>query len=92
MRELENAIEYAFIKAKTKSILPEDLPLEIRLSFVKVQGRRSGNLVNGKLDEKEALCQTLAQTGWRISKAARLMGVHRTTVWRRIKQYGIRQA
>lgn len=89
VRELENAIEYAFIKAKSKSILPEDLPLEIRLSFEKVQGKRSENLVNGKLDEKEALRQTLAQTEWSISKAAQLMGVHRTTVWRKIKQYGI---
>lgn len=93
VRELENAVECAFIKAKSKSIFPEDLPQEIRRSvegaYLDHKGERNGNSRREGLKEQEALRHLLARTGWRISETARLMGVHRTTLWRRIKQHGI---
>ena len=93
VRELENAVECAFIKAKNKSIFPEDLPLEIRRSvevaYLDHKGERNGNSPREDLKEQEALRGLLARTGWRVSETARLMGVHRTTLWRRIKHHGI---
>ena len=41
------------------------------------------------LNEKENLIQALRQCGGNQSKAARLLGINRVTVWNRIKKYGI---
>ncbi len=39
--------------------------------------------------ERKKLIQTLRQTDGNQSEAARLLGVSRVTVWKRIKKYGI---
>jgi transcriptional regulator with GAF, ATPase, and Fis domain len=85
VRELENAIEYAFIKAKNKSISLRDFPWEVR----QPQGREETR-AREELTEPEALRRLLTQTGWRISESSRIMGIHRSTLWRKIRQYGIK--
>ena len=40
---------------------------------------------------KEDLRSALAKAGWNKAKAARILGVTRTTVWRNIKKYGLRE-
>jgi transcriptional regulator with PAS, ATPase and Fis domain len=40
--------------------------------------------------EIEAIRAALEQTGGNISKAARSLSVHRTTLWRKIKRFGIK--
>ncbi len=39
--------------------------------------------------EREAIEQALAQSGWQLAVAARQLGISRTTLWRRLKQYGL---
>jgi transcriptional regulator of acetoin/glycerol metabolism len=39
--------------------------------------------------QRKKLIQTLRQVGGNQSEAARLLGVSRVTVWKRIKKYGI---
>jgi len=39
--------------------------------------------------EKHAIVNTLNQTDWRLAEAARLLGISRTTLWRRLKRYGL---
>jgi PAS domain S-box-containing protein len=39
--------------------------------------------------EPDRLVVALERAGWNQSKAARLLGIGRTTLWRKIKQYGI---
>lgn len=85
VRELENAIEYAFIKAKNKSISLRDFPWEVR----QPQGREETR-AREELTEPEALRRLLTQTGWRISESSRIMGIHRSTLWRKIRHYGIK--
>ena len=38
--------------------------------------------------EREAIADTLEKTGWRLAESARLLGISRTTLWRRLKAYG----
>jgi len=41
--------------------------------------------------ERRAILETLQQTGWRLADAARHLGISRTTLWRRLKEYGVRR-
>ena len=85
VRELENAIEHAFIKSHTPMILPQDIPHEVRaakcLHFPDRQNKET-------LDY-QTLLDTLKESGWNQSKAARKLGVNRITIWRNIKKYHI---
>ncbi|HEX9692650.1 MAG TPA: helix-turn-helix domain-containing protein [Gemmatimonadales bacterium] len=39
--------------------------------------------------ERNAIVETLQQTGWRLSESAQRLGISRTTLWRRLKAYGL---
>jgi len=41
--------------------------------------------------ERRAILETLGQTGWRLASAAQHLGISRTTLWRRLKEYGVRR-
>lgn len=39
--------------------------------------------------ERQAIVQTLEATRWRLAETARRLGISRTTLWRRLKAYGL---
>ena len=39
--------------------------------------------------EKEAIVKTLDAHGWKLAETARHLGISRTTLWRRLKAYGL---
>ncbi len=39
--------------------------------------------------EKEAIVKTLDAHGWKLAETARQLGISRTTLWRRLKAYGL---
>jgi len=41
--------------------------------------------------ERRAILQALQRTGGRLAEAARHLGISRTTLWRRLKEYGVRR-
>jgi transcriptional regulator with PAS, ATPase and Fis domain len=45
------------------------------------------------LDERErqAIEQALGESSWQLALAARRLGISRTTLWRRLKQYGLQR-
>ncbi|RJP71203.1 MAG: PAS domain S-box protein [Candidatus Abyssobacteria bacterium SURF_17] len=90
VRELENAIEHAFVLGKTKTITPDLLPIEISPCPVCHASEASIPSNAGAITE-EKLQTALAKAGWNKAKAARSLGVTRTTVWRNIKKYGLRE-
>ena len=39
--------------------------------------------------EKEAIVRSLDQHGWRLAETAKSLGISRTTLWRRLRAYGL---
>jgi len=77
VRELQNAIHFSLVKAKSSSIGPQDLPLELRQ-------REPVNCRPGpsrKLD-LESVRAALEKSGGNKSRAAKLLGVGRATLYR----------
>ena len=93
IRELRNTVEYAFVLARGKSIGPEHLPDKITrcklMDINPVQYAELNNMVKLGFTEKEKLIDALQQSDGNQTKAAKIIGVSRVTVWKRIKKYGI---
>lgn len=88
VRELQHVLEYAFVLCNksiiTKDFLPPDILHGNTGSSIK------GNLSqNKKRHDKQTVLQALEKSGWNRSKAARLLGVNRRTVYLKIKEYGL---
>jgi DNA-binding NtrC family response regulator len=39
--------------------------------------------------ERDAIVETLQSTGWKLTESARRLGISRTTLWRRLRAYGL---
>lgn len=85
VRELENAIEHAFVMCEGDTITPEFLPSH--LSDVARQATHQTTLE--PTGEREIIAQALARRQGNRSLAARDLGMHRTTLWRKIKVLGL---
>jgi PAS domain S-box-containing protein len=88
VRELENSIEYAIIKSKNNTYLNiHDLPIRIK---EKVGNNKSENKINGLNEHNNSqLVELLNTHKWNKTKVAEILGVDRTTLWRRLKSIGI---
>ena len=91
VRELENAVERAKICSRGNLIEESALPAEIR--FRGARGSRSANADPEGMAamEAERLREILARCRWNRTDAAAQLGVSRVTLWRRMKQLGIRE-
>jgi PAS domain S-box-containing protein len=87
VRELRNAIEYAFVLCPGGWIEAAHLPPRITQGAPAPAGaaRRSG----ARGDGRARVLQALREAEGNQSEAARLLGVSRVTVWKRIRKYGI---
>ncbi|MDQ7082212.1 MAG: helix-turn-helix domain-containing protein [Aquificota bacterium] len=81
VRELENIIESAVVVCRGSVIREEDLPEEI--------GSTSYSPVPRSSDEADRIREALKQAGGNKSLAAKLLGIHRTTLWRKMRELGI---
>ena len=88
IRELENVIEYAFILCKGPSIRMEHLPSEVREWAVRHPMARVARSPLA-LDEAERIRSVLEKHAGNRIAAARELGISRTTLWRKIKRYGL---
>ncbi|MGB5748401.1 MAG: sigma 54-interacting transcriptional regulator [Desulfobacterales bacterium] len=87
VRELEHAIERAFVLCRNHTIQLEHIPIEIR-EFTPMRINKL-LLENRRDDDPEAIRNALEKTDWNISKAARLLGISRWTMYRRFEKYKI---
>jgi len=90
VRELRNAVEYAFVLCNSGGIAVGHLP-------PKIVAGPSASCTEPALpaagekhrSERDALLRALEQTGGNRTEAARILGVSRVTVWKRMKKFGI---
>jgi transcriptional regulator of acetoin/glycerol metabolism len=75
-------LEHAFVLCQGSIIRREHLPAEIR-AIREAAGRAPET---GRRDEDAALLEALERAGGNKAKAARLLGVSRQTVYRRLRQ------
>ncbi len=99
IRELENVIDRAVILAKHARLDVEDLPEEIRFHSdapamaVDDREEATGSLKDAlKPPERELILKVLAEVRWNRSEAAKRLGIHRSTLYHKIRQLGIRDS
>jgi len=89
VRQLENAIEHAFIHCTGELIQPRHLPEEFygpHTSFIEKVSDKERPL---DALEKELILSALERASYRRSEAARLLGISRSSLWRKMKKHGI---
>ncbi len=86
IRQLRNAIEHAFVTAEGNTIAYLDLPLEIR-DPAGCQPRAPTGLSDEAEAERERIVQALRKTGGNRTRAAKLLGISRVTLWKKTKLY-----
>jgi two-component system nitrogen regulation response regulator NtrX len=86
VRELRNAIERMAILTPGTRITKESIPSEIRLP----EPRRPAGLHEIRDSaERDRILQALQDTNWNVSSAARLLGIERTNLHKRIRTLGL---
>lgn len=93
VRELENAVERAVILQEGRVIQAEDLPDKLR-----ARGHDKSEAIvsvtNLTLDqlEREYLLKVLEETGWHKKRAASILGINASTLYRKLQRYGFERA
>ncbi len=82
VRELQNAIQFAIVKCSGNLITPNELPVELRENKKPVLKRGPSK----KLDF-DTIKSALEQTGGNKSRAAKLLGVGRATLYRFLSEH-----
>jgi DNA-binding NtrC family response regulator len=104
VRQLQNVIEHVTVIAEAgKDLSPDDVPL-YEEATPEIGGGRASFLPNVLNDsfhnakdsviahfEREYLVRLTARTGGNMSKAARLAGIDRTTLYRLMEKHGLRR-
>ncbi len=89
VRELENAIEHAFVLCHGAEILPEHLPVELRgkITAPSADAPSSGRPL--ERSEAAAIEEALRRHEGNRAQTARALHIHNTTLWRKMRKYGI---
>jgi DNA-binding NtrC family response regulator len=86
IRELENAIERAMVVTRSKTLTEQDFI--IHQGAEKISYNTDLSLKNV---EKEHILRVLEKTGWNISAAAKLLGIDRVTIYKKLDKFGIKR-
>ena len=88
VRELENIVERAVALGEGEQVELADLPPDMQhMEFEAVEGEK---LVTLEELERRHVSKVLQRTGGNKGLTARILGLPRTTLWRKLKQYGLK--
>ncbi len=92
IRELENIIERGVALAQGRHLSVADLPAILVEHTVQVVRKKSGKLPT--LAEREAsyIRYVLERSGQNRTRAAKILGIDRVSLWRKLKKYGMEEA
>ena len=91
VRELENVIERAALLSKNKFIGPDDLPNSIKQEQSREAKKYKPTSLKEALaePEKDIIRRALEANGWNRQATAKALGINRTTLFKKMKQYGL---
>jgi PAS domain S-box-containing protein len=87
IRELEHAIEHAFVLAHSGTLDVEHLPGSFRNGGPAQAAASPSRTLKER--ERETVLAALRQTRFNKVDAARALGISRATLWRKMKRYGL---
>ncbi len=93
VRELVNVVERSIVLAKGNMITVSDLPQSLRngqhhVGFDAESG--NGSLKKAlALPEKQIILDALEANGWNRQNTAKMLGINRTTLYKKMKKFGI---
>ncbi len=85
VREMENILEHACLLCRGDVIQCDHLPRDLR----EIQGVGATPTVRVINPQRQQLLEVLKTHGWNRQRAAEALGVDRTTLWRRMRRWGI---
>jgi len=85
VREMENAIERALLMSREPELKPEDFPFQVHSAAPAPTGQRLEDI------EKAHIERMLAESNWNLSRCARVLDIDRTTLYNKIRRYGLRE-
>lgn len=88
VRELENIIQHATILCTGTSIEPENLPESLHSAPRPLPSSQDALLSFDEF-EGQRIKALLVETGFNKGETARRLGIHPTTLWRKMKRYGL---
>lgn len=87
IRELQNIIEHAFVCCEGDILHRHHLPKDILGSLPREKEDDAYDTLESL--ERVGILRALEQTGWRYKAASHLLGISRSTLWRKIKRFGL---
>ncbi len=87
VRELENAIEHAFVLTAGALLEEKNLPPELR--HAQSNGTPIPPVEEDPSGEEEEIRRALLAERGNISEAAKILGIHRATLWRKMREFRI---
>lgn len=90
VRELENIVERSMVLAKDEIIGAEELPFELRFQEHPMAASDRTETLNGL--ERDHVCSVLEKCGWNKYRAAKIMGISRSTLYSKMKKHGLAEA
>ncbi len=89
VRELENALERAAVFCDNGEIRPEDLPSHVtRPSEASTDPSSTSSRTLSEM-ERAHIINVLGSTGWNKTRAAVVLGISSSTLWRKMNEYKI---
>lgn len=88
VRELEHALEHCFVLCQEQIITPKHLPMEIKDFSRAGKFSLSGSQESTAVGEKKIL-DALHKSHWNKTKTAKLLGISRRTLHRKIKSHNL---
>ena len=90
VRELQNAIEHALVLCDGATLYPRHLPREIQTPDLAPSPLPRPDAARSFVEaEREALIEALRRAHGNKAQAAKLLGIHRGTIYVKIREFGL---